>query len=428
MGLGASWKETLFQIHSGLRGAVGIALALALDENVKKASATGTVSSTYEDQATQVFGVVGAMAFLTLVLNASTSKSLLHVLKLSQSSEARQKILNTHRLQSRKQLIYELTDLLSEVRFRGVEFPVIRSHVSFLSNLTKAELTAAVEWHRDAMPAEDYREPRLDGILPFICGDHVEGESIEIDEYCALKGPDGWSAVGLKDSRSTMSYLATRMPQDLQEFRDLFISALRSAYKQQISNGELAESELLTVSLEQSLDLAQDQAARGRPLCDWEFVRLVDPAHISLHQRCIPKGLLRGLRRYFPGAHRLLERSVSRFKIQRAMSFIAAHEYARSKFKKEFGLSSSELSDAATQVMRESEEQIEKAKAVLDQEDPSDVHRVVSHKFCCILLNRAAKHVHVLVEQGLLKEEEAEDWVSDITKELEGVYHCREMD
>lgn len=90
IGLKTNKRETLFQIYGGLRGAVGIALAIALDSQV--AEATGGTNVRATDESRKLFGFVGGFAFLTLLINGTTAGPLLRSLHLSDSTETRQKI------------------------------------------------------------------------------------------------------------------------------------------------------------------------------------------------------------------------------------------------------------------------------------------------------------------------------------------------
>jgi NhaP-type Na+/H+ or K+/H+ antiporter len=66
IGLSTNLAETTFQIYGGLRGAVGIALALALDNEVFHVTG-GDDLTKFEIWTTQVYQMVGGIAFITLV-------------------------------------------------------------------------------------------------------------------------------------------------------------------------------------------------------------------------------------------------------------------------------------------------------------------------------------------------------------------------
>ena len=76
IGIGQSWQEACFMSFAGLRGAVGIALALLLSAETIKYSAPDDVSveqrQQYQEYVDKLFGFVGGIAFLTLVINAPT--------------------------------------------------------------------------------------------------------------------------------------------------------------------------------------------------------------------------------------------------------------------------------------------------------------------------------------------------------------------
>jgi hypothetical protein len=119
-----------------------------------------------------------------------------------------------------------------------------------------------------------------------------------------------------------------------------------------------------------------------------------------------------------------LKSSAKQYKIERSMSFMAAHLWAQDFFEKEFQNVDRELSEGGKIVVAESKDQYRKAGIVLQQYKPEIVERVASHKFCSILLNNGFLYVGKLVESGLLKDAEAEHWVEEIEHSLEHVLSC----
>ena len=94
IGLKSDPKETFFQVYGGLRGALGIALAIALDNEVA-ALAGGRFETEAELHTTQAFVMVGGIAMMTLVINGITAGPLLRKLGLADSTEARSMITKT---------------------------------------------------------------------------------------------------------------------------------------------------------------------------------------------------------------------------------------------------------------------------------------------------------------------------------------------
>ncbi|GKZ01050.1 hypothetical protein MPSEU_001056700 [Mayamaea pseudoterrestris] len=439
IGLGTCWRETVFQIHAGLRGAVGITLALALNAQISHLGATGNLDPIYIDQTRKAFGFVGGIAFMTLIINAPTCKPLLIYLNLSESSETRDKILNSFRTHFRKQAIAEMVELLAQPRFKHVNFSFIEHHISFLADLTKPELMEAVERRKVTTLPSEYTPPHLGKILQ-----HFNDDDGEAAEAPLLFNNSMVSTTGGKFEpiiEGVMSASLTREPSDISsqemtpedkeacpnlfECRSLFLDILKSAYDMQVSEGELVQRLFLTVALERSLDLARDQVANGQPLSDWNFVNSIDSSLVKVdrtlkHSRCI----LSCLERIRPGLREQWKQASFRLNIERAMAFMAAHRYAQDFLKRDAENVDPCLSKAAKIVLQESEEEWLKAEMALNQRNPAFVERSVSHKFCSILLHSSIIYIGTLVGQGLLREQEAEHWVREVEKELDGVNKC----
>ena len=125
IGLKTNIRETIFQVYGGLRGAVGIALALALDNAVRENA--GENSPAVKDTH-KLFGHIGGIAFLTLVVNGCTAGPFLVWLGLVETSDSRKNIVDTCKVGFRKHMTTEFVRLLSEQRFRNVNYGVSKYH------------------------------------------------------------------------------------------------------------------------------------------------------------------------------------------------------------------------------------------------------------------------------------------------------------
>lgn len=94
----ATGKPLVFENRSqilffSVTGAVGIALAISLDAIVRRVTVNEELDAKYEEQTTKLFGFVGGIALLTLVVNATSAGPMLRKLGLADTSDIREKIL-----------------------------------------------------------------------------------------------------------------------------------------------------------------------------------------------------------------------------------------------------------------------------------------------------------------------------------------------
>ena len=112
IGLKSNWREAIFLSFGGLRGAVGIALALSLDNEVALALSLDSHATDDEKNMTRaltskLFGMVGGIALLTLVINGIFSGPLLRRLGLVKSSDIRKRIIQHYGQTTRQHMLDE---------------------------------------------------------------------------------------------------------------------------------------------------------------------------------------------------------------------------------------------------------------------------------------------------------------------------------
>eukprot|EP00798_Chlamydomonas_sp_ICE-L_P012816 gene12816-7458_t len=141
IGLSTSWQESFFTSFSGLRGAVCISLAITIDNEVREYA--GDTPGGFEWTHT-LFGMVGGIAFLTLLVNATLAGPLLFKLGLADASETRQKIVGHFRELYDEFVIDTFVHKLTDVRFCSIDYQVVRKHISPLQKMDRAGFMACV--------------------------------------------------------------------------------------------------------------------------------------------------------------------------------------------------------------------------------------------------------------------------------------------
>ena len=91
------------------------------------------IRTEYQQYAAQLFGMIGGVAFLTLVVNGSTAGYVLKKLGLVTPTEARDKYIKNCREHMIQFTLKEYVALLTEERFHDVDFAMVKTHVPFLS-------------------------------------------------------------------------------------------------------------------------------------------------------------------------------------------------------------------------------------------------------------------------------------------------------
>ncbi len=395
--------------------------------------------------------VVG-IAFLTLVVNATSSGPILKKLGLVTPSEARKKIVQNYRDHMVAYTLGEYVRLLSEERFHLLDFSIIKKHVPFLSNITYEQLMKEVQkykvsyWRRSFLtisifkiskthyvsvvvkkntPVHEYVEPNLENVIPYLfVADEVkniEAENVSTDRRRLLKDARRQTVANIHKDRKKKAVVFNLTEESdvnvVYEERIVFINILRSSYHKLIEHGEVVSRGFMPYSLFKSLDIASDAASRGFPLNDWDAVMAITkgwahPAARKVHS--ILYNFMRTLSRR-TGVNYDSDYIETVVQIIQALAFIKTHEDAQKFFMEEFSSSEEEsLTTVERRVLDESAVQIEKAKGTLKSLDFDDVLMIKSLYACQILLNRSARYFEKLNKRGLVSDKEAGEFLEEV--------------
>lgn len=425
IGLKSNWKETTFQIYGGLRGAVGIALAIALDNELDGYADDESLDEERRHVG-QVYGMVGGIAFLTLFINGATAGPFLKWLGLADSTDARHKIIEAYRAHLRAELTDILVKLLTEKKFKSVDFSFVQRHIEYLSDLTLDQLVEAVEKLKQSTPTSEYAPPYLQNLLSVLEDD--EGLLHEDERYAILwESPEMYARNRRMEKRKRgrmstgrLSMIFTHTEGDslsltklrLKELRLLFISMLKAQYENLVDEGLLSSQHGLTIALEQSLEMARTDVNEGGDLNDLQHLQQFH--NVAL--KCVKFAEKSSFWLIGGDVKKSVEEINGRGRIMEAFAFISAHEGAQAFFQEHLGDADSDLSEPGRTVLGESKKQVEKIEKDLNSNELKAIATEVStHKLCDILLTRGIMYVENLVEFGLLKESEAEEMIEDMT-------------
>jgi hypothetical protein len=152
IGLKSSIAEMIFQSFGGLRGTLGVVLAIFLDNTVREARA-GSVSGDdligFELITSKTFGYIGGIAFLTLMINATAAEAVLKYLGLADVTPVRSEVVAMYKQRFRAEVLANMIELLCQSRFSRVRYSVIQRYVPILADLQEEELLKAVRKYQD---------------------------------------------------------------------------------------------------------------------------------------------------------------------------------------------------------------------------------------------------------------------------------------
>ena len=232
-GYGVTWAELFVMGWGGLRGAVGLALALAM---------RGTHGV---DELTGVRFVfhVGGVAVLTLLINGCTMKPLLASLGLTRPSTTEKQLFHAMEL--------SLADLVAKEYERRSEDHACGRH----SKTSVEELVTALRRANEIQEASQKRGPAaLAKFKPPTMKEVREGGGRQLGTFDVSDDPESHD-------------------QTLADVRRVFLGTVRKGYWEQIEDGVLPARSPATLELMHSVDIALDNVNMGNhPLSDWQAI------------------------------------------------------------------------------------------------------------------------------------------------------------
>lgn len=280
LGYGMTVRAALFASWGGLRGAVGLSLALSMHAEMEESRAGKLV----------ILHVAG-VALLTMLINATTSAGILRLLNMNAVSSIKRQLLCDIQQHVRSVAWAEFRQLRAQREWQlspAAQAKVVQ-HVSFLrgaADLDIGELPRSL-----VMPDMGSESPLADGQRSPAHTRHAPPSSIALSpELTASALVDQRAGSSRFFAARAVARLRTRASaahgERLIFLRQTFLQMLRSAYTEMVGTGVLPTGLRMPYKLPTTVDVAMDHL--DLPIFDWEIVlrsALHVPWHAHLWQR-----------------------------------------------------------------------------------------------------------------------------------------------
>jgi len=349
------WQEVVVMIWSGLRGAVGLTLAIVADCNMARVSEHET------KEGSQIMFLVGGMAMLTIIINATLAGPLLRCLGFTDATEIEKEILAHAAAEADAEVCSHLDELLSrseDIRFKRANSELVKKLVPTLSSYE----------------------------------DEDEDDDIHVKPMLGRVATREITAQQLQDS-------------ELKPCREMFVRVVRHKYWQDIEGGIIPRSARVARNLLSSTDAALENA--HVELGDWEMIEesLLEQRHVPFLAclfSCWPLSEVALIHELCPSRHRS-----TLWEAYTALSFVETHRAAREELFVHLKPGNIFSKDVQASVLQESEEQCRFATDFLLRMPSEDVQVARSHMLAGRLLVVQSERINHLKEGGILDEKGA---------------------
>eukprot|EP00322_Chrysochromulina_rotalis_P001436 CAMPEP_0115843134 /NCGR_PEP_ID=MMETSP0287-20121206/8157_1 /TAXON_ID=412157 /ORGANISM="Chrysochromulina rotalis, Strain UIO044" /LENGTH=522 /DNA_ID=CAMNT_0003296821 /DNA_START=1 /DNA_END=1569 /DNA_ORIENTATION=- len=417
-------RAALFASWGGLRGAVGLSLALSMHAEMG-ASRAGKL----------VILHVAGVALLTMLINATTSAGILRLLNMNAVSSIKRQLLCDIQQHVRSVAWAEFRQLRAQREWQlcpAAEAKVVQ-HVSFLR--CAADLDSAADLDIGELPRSVVM-PDMGSESPLADGPRFPADTLHAPPSSNALSPE-LRASGLVDQQAGSSrLLAARAVAKLRTqasaahrerlifLRQTFLQMLKSAYTEMVSTGVLPTGLHMPYKLPTTVDVAMDHL--DLPIFDWEIVlrsALHVPWYVHLWQRLRDRCAARLCATW--KMHRIALHGVH-YEVQVVYllrCFILGHEQVQHEL-----LDTLPPQDAAAeqlelvQVVEESRVAVKEARHYLrslspsrsEEGTPSDdaeldlMNAICARQLAALILSRIQAYVGHLTSHGILSAHDAE--------------------
>ena len=405
--------------YSGLRGAVGVSLALLLSAEVfghtnsDSSALSRPQREQYQIMVEKLFGFTGGISFLTLAVNGTSCGPMLKALGLVKPSKSRQKIVGDFYANCVQRSLIEYLKVLTDQRFGDIDFAVVKEHVSMVKNVTEEQLLAALAGFRREYPY--HPEPDVTNILSYLAPSNI----VDVRGTLAPIRSNSTSSTAAAAEIETLYDYSSFLDSDaVLEERDVFSELLRREFHRQLETGELDSRRSIALSLLRGVDIAQGQGQEQGVAPNYWQGTLAHQSKLMKHgEWALHSYRVGGLFHWKRGDE---DYHAIRTRVLTALSFIKAHSAAQEIFKAEFSHANSNntLSLAEKAILDESRSQVDMADAAIHLVDTEDLQAIKSQYCCQLLLRKSARYLEDLTSQGLLTHREAGQYLEKIDTEL----------